>query len=155
MTNWDETFQNLPDAELDKLALLRIIECSNGICQYMFRDSEPDALSIDDTRKLMGFSMSSIKRGRIVLESETIEFSDETKEIMSNVRDLYVKGMKHQDDDAYAEFLVSSLACMIACGLDRLVEARQKLYNDCYAAPSHVWDYGLNYCKGFMATSKS
>ena len=155
MTNWTEVFQNLPDTELDKLALLRIIECSNGICQYMFRDKEPDALSIEDTRKLMGFSMSSIKRQRIVLESETIEFSDETKDIMVRVRDLYVKGMKHQDDDAYAEFLVASLACMIACGIDRLVEARQKLYNDCYAAPSHVWDYGLNYCKGFMATSKS
>ena len=155
MTNWDKTFQSLPDIELDKLAVLRIVECTNGILQYMYRDSEPDALSIEETRQIMGFSMSSIKRMQIVLENETIEFADDTKEIMANVRDLYVKGMKHGDDDAYAEFLEASLGCMLACGIDRLTTAKQKLFDNCYAAPAYTWDYGLNYCKGFMTSSKS
>jgi hypothetical protein len=31
MKNWDTIFQALPDEEQDKLALLRLIECSNGV----------------------------------------------------------------------------------------------------------------------------
>ena len=152
--NWTETFESLPDEELDKLAVLRIIETSNGICQYMYRDGDKDALSIEDTRRLMGFSMSSIKRQKIVLESETIEFSPEVKDIMVKVRDYYVQGMKMQDEEAYDEFLRASLACLIACGLDRLEAAKDKLFDQCYAAPPYVWQYGVDYCKGFMESSK-
>ncbi len=36
-------FNSLPSEELDKLAFLRIIECGNGIVQFMFRDNAPDA----------------------------------------------------------------------------------------------------------------
>jgi len=154
MTDWEIIFESLPDEELDKLAVLRILECSNGVFQYMYRDGDKNALSIEDTRRLMGFSMSSIKRQQIVLDSETIEFTPRVKEIMTKVRDLYLKGAKHGDDDAYAEFLKSSLACLQACGLDRLEAAKDKLFADCYAAPSFVWDSGLNYCKNFMASSK-
>ena len=154
MTNWDKTFNSLSDDELNDLAVLRIIETSNGIVQYMFRDKAPDALPVEETRALMGFSMSSIKRQQIVLDSETIEFTPEVKEIMTKVRDLYVRGMKHNDDEAYAEFLKSSLACLQACGIDRLEAAKAKLFSDCYAAPPFVWNYGLDYCKGFMASSK-
>ena len=154
MTNWDKTFNSLSDDELNDLAVLRIIETSNGIVQYMFRDQAPDALPVEETRALMGFSMSSIKRQQIVLDSETIEFTPEVKEIMTKVRDLYVRGMKQNNDEAYAEFLKSSLACLQACGIDRLEAAKAKLFSDCYAAPPFVWNYGLDYCKGFMASSK-
>ena len=100
MTNWTKEFTDLPSEELDALAVLRIIETSNGIIQFMFRDKEPDALSVEDTRKAMGFSMSAIKRMQIVLEDGTIDFADETKEIMGRVRDLYLKGMKQGDDSS-------------------------------------------------------
>jgi len=119
-TDWTKTFTSLPDEELDKLSVLRIIECTNGIIQFMYRDKEPDALSIEDTRKAMGFSMSAIKRMQIVLEDGTIDFSDETKEIMGRVRELYLKGMKQGDDEAYEKFLDASHACLLACGLPRL-----------------------------------
>jgi hypothetical protein len=101
----------------------------------------------------MGFSMSSIKRQQIVLDSETIEFTPRVKEIMVQVRDLYISGMKHGNEADYAEFLKSSLACLQACGIDRLVAAKDKLFADCYAAPSFVWESGLSYCKNFMASS--
>ena len=58
------------------------------------------------------------------------------------------------DDKAYAEFLKSSLACLQACGLDRLEAARAKLFADCYNAPPFVWQYGLDYCKEFLASSE-
>ena len=153
MTNWTETFESLPSDELDKLAVLRLLETSNGICQFKYRDKEADALTIDETRKIMGFSMSSIKRYRIMLENETIEFGPETKEIMAKVREIYIKGMKHGDDEAYADFLVASLACLIACGLPRLEAAKNKLFADCYAAPPYVWQWGMDYCRSFIASS--
>ena len=92
-TDWTTLFKSLPDDELDKIAVLRIIETSNGIIQHMLRNGDADALSIKETRQAMGFSMSSIKRQQIVLENETIEFAPETKKIMTDVRDLYVSGM--------------------------------------------------------------
>ena len=150
MTNWTEVFDSVPPDELDKLAVLRIMECTNGILQYMYRDGEPDALSLEETRKAMKFSMSSIKQMQIVLENETIEFADETKEIMNRVRDLYIRGMKQNDDVAYSEFLDASLACMKACGIDRLRTARDKLYDYCYEMPPYSWQMGLNYCRNFM-----
>ena len=154
MTDWKSTFESLPSEELDALAVLRIIETSNGIIQFAFRDKTPDALSVEDTRKAMGFSMSSIKRMQIVLEDGTIDFSDETKEIMGRVRDLYLKGMKQGDDEAYEKFLDASHACLIACGVPRLFEAKSRLYNECYAMPPESWDQGLAYCLSFMSSPR-
>jgi len=150
MTDWKTAFESLPDDELDKLAVLRVLECSNGIVQHMYRDGDKDALSIEDTRRLMGFSMSSIKRQQIVLDSETIEFSPEVKQLMVEVRELYVKGMKQNDDLAYAEFLKSSLACLQACGIKRIEAAKDKLFADCYSAPPFVWQFGVDYCRNFL-----
>jgi len=150
-TDWKTQFESLPPEELDALAVLRVIETTNGIIQFMFRDKDPDALSVEDTRKAMGFSMSSIKRMQIALEDGTIDFSDETKEIMGRVRDLYLKGMKQGDDEAYEKFLDASHACLIACGVPRLFEAKSRLYNECYYMPPESWDWGLSYCLNFMS----
>ena len=149
-TDWTQVFDRCTNEELDKLALLRIIECSNGIIQYMYRDNSPDALTLEETREAMGFSMSSIKRMKIVLENEIIEFSDETKKIMADVRELYISGMKRNNDEDYAEFLVASLACLQACGIERLQAAKDKLFANCYAMPPYAWDYGLDYCRNFL-----
>ena len=152
--NWAEMFNSLPSEELDKLAILRIIETGNGIVQFMFRDKEPDAYDSHDTRRCMKFSMNSIKHQRIELnDEETITFGPETAEVMTIVRDFYIRGMKRNDDAAYAEFLVASLACLKACGVERLKAARDKLFNLCYRMPPSVYDHGLNYCLGFLASS--
>ena len=149
-TDWKEVFDRCTSDELDKLAVLRIIECSNGIIQYMYRDKDKDALTLQETREAMGFSMSSIKRMRIVLENEIIEFSENTKKIMADVRTLYISGMKNNNDEDYAEFLVASLACLEACGIERLEAAKDKLFANCYAMPPYAWDYGLSYCRNFL-----
>lgn len=149
-TDWSQVFDTCTADELDKLALLRIIECSNGIIQYMYRDNSPDALTLEETREAMGFSMSSIKRMKIVLENEIIEFSDDTKKIMADVRELYISGMKMNNDADYAEFLVASFACLTACGIERLQAAKDKLFANCYSMPPYAWDFGLDYCKNFL-----
>jgi len=150
MTEWNTTFESLPPEELDKLAVLRVIETSNGIIQHMYRNGDPDALTLQETREAMGFSMSSIKRMRIVLENEIIEFSEDTKKIMADVRTLYLSGMKMNNDADYAEFLVASLACLTACGIERLQAAKDKLFAHCYSMPPYAWDFGLDYCKNFL-----
>jgi hypothetical protein len=150
MTDWTSIFTSLSDEELDKLAVLRVIETSNGCIQNLFRNEDPNALSVDETREAMQFSMGSIKRMQIVLDNETIDFADDTKKIMADVRDLYVKGQKRGDDVAFAEFLRASHACLTACGVQRLIDAKSKLYDNCYALPAHTWDWGLDYCLSFL-----
>ena len=140
---WTKIFEDLPEEELTKLAILRIMETTNGVIQFMHRDGDPEALSLEETRKAMGFSMSAIKRMKIVLENETIEFADETKEIMGKVRELYVSGMKRNNDADYAEFMKASIACMNACGLGKLKSAKDRLFSNCYAFPAYTYDWGL------------
>ena len=146
MTDWSHTFNSLPSEELDALAILRIVECTNGIIQFAFRDKDPDALSVEETRRAMGFAMSSIKRMKIVLENETIDFAEPTKDIMALVRKYYISGMKNNNDEDYAEFMLASKACMKACGIPRLREAKDKLFANCYAFPAYTYDWGLVYC---------
>ena len=148
--DWDTLFKDLPDEELDKLAVLRVIECTNGILQFMYRDKDPHALSLEETRKAMGFSMSSIKRMQIVLDNETIDFAEPTKDIMGDVRTLYVSGMKRGNDDDYAEFMRASIACMNACGHYRLKTAKDKLFSNCYAFPPYTYDWGFSYCLSLL-----
>ena len=148
--DWNSIFDALPDEELDKLAVLRVVECTNGILQFMYRDGDKDALSVEDTRKAMGFSMSSIKRMQIVLENETIEFAEPTKDIMALVRKYYISGMKQGSDEDYAEFMLASRACMKACGHYRLKSAKDKLFSNCYAFPPYTYEWGLGYCLSLL-----
>ena len=151
--DWTTLYESLPDEELDKLALLRIIECTNGIIQFMYRDKDPDALSLEETRTAMGFSMSAINRMQIVIEDETITFAEPTKDIMADVRKLYISGMKQNNDEDYAEFMRASIACMKACGIPRLKEAKDKLFANCYAFPAYTYDWGLVYCCNLVLTN--
>ena len=151
-TNWDEAFRALPSEELDKLAVLRVMECTNGVIQHLFRDEDPDALDVDETRRAMKFSMGAIKRMEIQLDDcDLITFADDTKELMWQVRDLYLAGVKRGDDEAFARFLVASSACLRACGMERLEQARSKLYNNCYEMPSYTWDWGMSYIRNFIS----
>ena len=148
--DWTTLFESLPDEELDKLAVLRIVECTNGIIQFMYRDGDKDALSLEETRRAMGFSMSAIKRMQIVLDNETIDFAEPTKDIMADVRKLYISGMKQNNDDDYAEFMKASIACMNACGHYRLKTAKDKLFSNCYAFPPYTYDWGFSYCLSLL-----
>ena len=110
MKDWKQIYSDLPEEELDKIAVLRVMECTNGIIQYAHRDNASYKLSIEDTRRAMKFSMGCIKRMRIPLKEETITFAPETEKLMHEARDLYVRGVKFGDDEAYAEFMEISKA---------------------------------------------
>jgi len=150
MKNWNKIFEALPDEEQDKLALLRLVECTNGVIQHMFRNGDADALSPEQTRTAMKFSMSAMKNQTIPLGDEVVVFAPETAKIMSEVRELYISGFKQQNQEDYDEFMIASVANLGAIGKERILDARTILFNDLYEIPVHCLDWGIQYIFGLM-----
>jgi len=150
MKNWKKIFEAIPDEEQDKLALLRVIECTNGVIQHMFRNQDADALSPEETRASMKFSMSAMKNQTIPLGDEVVVFAPETAKIMSEVRELYISGFKQQNQDDYDEFMIASVANLNSIGKERILKARTILFNDLYEIPAHCLDWGISYIFGLM-----
>ncbi len=150
MKNWHVVFQCLPNSEQEKLALLRLIECSNGVIQHMFRNKNANALSPEETRAAMKFSMGCMKSQSIPLGNEVITFAPKTAEIMAEVRRLYISGFKEQNNKNYEEFMKASVANLNAIGKDRICDARQILFYSIYEIPAHALDWGVEYIFGLM-----
>ena len=150
MKNWNKIFEALPDEEQDKLALLRVIETSNGVIQSLFRNGDEDALSPEETRTAMKFSMSCMKTQTIPLGDDIITFAPETAEIMKEVRELYISGFKNNNQIDYEEFMRASVANLNAIGKERIIDARQILFYNLYDIPAHCLDWGIQYIFGLM-----
>ena len=148
--DWNSIFRALPDEEQDKLALLRVIETSNGVIQSLFRNKDADALSPEETRAAMKFSMSAMKNQSIPLGDEVVVFAPETAKIMSEVRELYISGFKQQNQDDYDEFMIASVANLGAIGKERILKARTILFDHLYEIPVHCLDWGIEYIFGLM-----
>ena len=145
MKNWDELFGNLSDEEKNKIALLRVIECSNGAVQHMFRANDENALSIEETRDAMKFSMGCIKTMSIPLKSHTVTFAEETASVMHEVRELYISGFKNGNQEDLEEFMRASKANLNAVGQKRILEARQIVFDEVDDIPPCALDWGLEY----------
>ena len=145
MKNWDELFGNLSDEEKNKIAILRVIECSNGVVQHMFRANDEDALSIEETRDAMKFSMGCMKTMTIPLKSHTVTFAEETASVMREVRELYVSGFKNGNQEDLEEFMRASKANLNALGQKRILEARQIVFDEVDDIPPCALDWGLGY----------
>ena len=150
MKKWNKIFEALPDEEQDKLALLRLVECTNGVIQHMHRNGDPDALSLEETRTAMKFSMSAMKTQTIPLGDEVIVFAPETARIMCEVRELYISGFKQQNQEDYEEFMVASVANLGAIGKERILKARKILFDNLYEIPHFTLDWGLSYIFSLM-----
>ena len=149
MIDWDARFSALPDAEKDKIALLRLVECSNGVIQFKFRDEDEDALSVEETRNSMKFSMKCMKTMEIPLGEEVITFSPETAELFTEMRRLYISGAKQNNQVDFNEFLKGSKANLLAVGKERILEARRLAFNHIDELPPHTLDWGLAYIFSF------
>ena len=150
MKDWNSIFKAIPDEEQDKLALLRLIETSNGVIQHMFRDGDDDALSIRETRDAMKFSMNCMKTQTIPLGEQVITFAPQTAKVMKEIRELYISGFKNNNKDDFNEFMVASVANLDAIGKDRILHARQILFESLYEIPHHCLDWGLSYIFALM-----
>ena len=150
MKDWKTLYSNLPSEELDKIAVLRVMECTNGIIQYAHRDNASYKLSIEETRRAMKFSMSSIKNLQIPLKEETLTFAPETQELMRQARDFYVRGMKQGDDEAYAEFMRISKESARACGMERIIKAQKLIEEQVDDIPTQTIVWGVEYLMQFF-----
>jgi len=150
MKDWETLFNNLSETEKDKLAILRVMECSNGCIQYAFRDSESRALSLEETRRAMKFSMSCMKTMSIPFKDRTITFEPETEELFREVRELYISGVKFNNDDDYKEFIRASGATARACGEERIVKAKNILEENIDDIPPHTLEWGVRYLLKFL-----
>ena len=148
--DWDLIFKYLPDGEKDKVAVLRVMECANGVMQHAFRGKQIFAYSLYETRRAMKFSMSSMKTLEIPLRNETISFEPETQVILRKARDLYISGFKNGNDEDLAEFYRMSAATVRALGEERLVKANEVLKENIDAIPDQALDWGLDYLRQFL-----
>ena len=150
MKNWSTIFNNLSDDEKDKVAVLRVMECANGVMQHAYRDGQIFAYSTYETRKAMKFSMSCMKRMEIPLKEETIAFEPETEKLMREVRDLYISGFKNGNDEDFEEFMIVSGACIRALGQDRIIKAKDILAQNTTDIPLQALDWGVRYINQFF-----
>jgi hypothetical protein len=148
MKDWQSLFETLSDEEKDGIALLRVMECTNGVIQFAYRGNEPWALPIEKTREVMNFSMGCIKRWTIPLKEGDVTFSPETVEILKEVRELYQKGKK--DDAAFAEFMRASAATAKVCGKERIMKASEVLAENFDVFPDGTLNWGVNYLMQFL-----
>ena len=133
--NWTNFFNNLSDEEKDKIAVLRVMECTNGIVQYAHRDGESYALPIEETREAMKFSMGCMKRMEIPLKDKLIRFAPETEATLRKVRELYISGVKNGNEEDYREFMRASEASAKAVGLDKILQAASLIKNQMECPP--------------------
>lgn len=150
MKDWNKIFDSLSDIEKDNLAILRVIECTNGVIQHMHRNGDDDALSLEETRTAMKFSMGCMKTQEISLDDKVITFTPETKEILCMIRELYISGFKNNNEYDYNEFMIASQANLNAIGKERILRARTILFEHLYDIPVHCIDWGIQYIFGLM-----
>jgi len=106
---------------LDSVALIRAIECTNGCIQYAFRDEEPYALGLEQTRLSMKTSMAFIKTKKLkVPDGSVIECHPSVIDALNTVRDIYIRGFKNGDDDAMMEFYAQSVSQFFVIGREKL-----------------------------------
>ena len=149
MIDWNTRFQALPDTEKDKIALLRVIECTNGVIQHSYRSGDDDTLTVDEVRDAMKFSMGCMKRQEIPIGDKVVTFAPETKELMTEMRRLYISGAKQNNQADFNEFLKGSKANLLAIGKERILEARRLAFNHIDELPPHTLDWGLEYIFSF------
>ena len=150
MKNWKAIFDAIPPVEQDKLALLRLIECSNGVIQHSYRSGEDDTLTTDEVRTAMKFSMGCMKTQSIPVGEEVVVFAPETAEIMKEVRRLYISGFKNNNEEDYDEFMNASVANLNAIGKERILLARRTIFEHIDEIPPHTLEWGLGYIFSIM-----
>lgn len=146
MKNWEKFFGSLTENQLQAVALLRVIECTNGCIQHAYRAQHPKALSVEETRKAMKYSMATMKDLSFKVGQVEYFFSGEVAEGLREARELYVRAFKQGNEEAMKEFMDCSVACAKTLGEARIRAAgeavRQNL-GECY--PQHTVGWGESY----------
>ncbi len=119
-----QQWSNISEEDLDKLAILRALEVTNGCTQWAHRRGDEESLSLEQTRKCMKLSMSSIKNKQIDLTNgESITFSPQMQELIEDGREIYINAFKNNVPDQDREFYALSAAQFLTYGKPRMKKA--------------------------------
>ena len=155
MENWINFYSSLSEDLLKAIALLRVIECTNGCIQHAFRDGAPDALTVEQTRTAMTYSMAAMKNLEFTVGSTTYKFSGEVANKLKEARELYIRAFKKNEDGAIEEFFDCSIACAKAIGIDRIREAMKIVKENLSETfPPHTVEWGANYLANLTRDKK-
>lgn len=125
MRDWNRFYQSLNEDNLQAIALLRVIECTNGCIQHAFRDRDPKALPVEQTREAMKYSMAAMKNQAFTIGEKTYCFEREVAQGLKEARELYIRAFKQGDESAMDEFFDCSIACAKTLGEHRIKQAAQ------------------------------
>lgn len=106
-----QELQKIDSEELDKLALLRVLEVTNGCTQWGFRRKDEQCLSVDQTRECMRKVIGFIQDKKIYLPSgESICFTSSIEQLIDEGRELYQDAFKKNIADKEKEYYAYSTA---------------------------------------------
>ncbi|BAQ62569.1 hypothetical protein GM3708_2975 [Geminocystis sp. NIES-3708] len=126
--NYLPLWQNIPSDDLDKLALIRALEVTNGRTQWAYRRQDKDCLSLEQTQKCMKLSMSSIKNKEIRLNNgDVIKYTGILADLMDESRGLYIDAFKNNILGKDEEFYALSTAQFLVHGKERMNKCFQIL----------------------------
>lgn len=114
-------WQNIPPEDLDKLALIRALEVTNGCTQWAYRRGDKDCLSLEKTQQCMKLSMSSIKNKKIILNNgDIIQYTGLLAPLLDESRNLYIDAFKNNISGKDEEFYALSTAQFLVHGKERM-----------------------------------
>jgi hypothetical protein len=119
-------FQKIDPEELDKLAILRVLEVTNGCTQWGFRRQDKQCLSVEQTRECMRKVIGFIKDKKIEFaHREAIHFTPIIEQLIDEGRSLYQDAFKNNVAGAEKEYYAYSTAQFSVYGRQRLEAAMQ------------------------------
>ncbi|ACK71725.1 conserved hypothetical protein [Gloeothece citriformis PCC 7424] len=117
--------------ELNKFALLRVLEVTNGCTQWAFRRGEQCSLPLSQTRQCMKMVMGFIKRQTMEFPSQgSYVFNAHSEDFLNKNRQLYCDAFKNNIKEAKRTYYALSTAQFIAYGRSRLLEAMALVKQD-------------------------
>jgi hypothetical protein len=145
-------WERINPQELDKLAFLRALEITNGCTQWAYRRQDRECLSLEQTRKCMQLSMSSIKNKKIKFKHrENMTFSPEINDLIEEGRSLYIDAFKNNIKGKEEEFYALSTAQFLVYGKERIDRAFEIIKDEFmdYFTPYFI-NKGINYISPYL-----
>ncbi len=92
--------QKIESKELDNLAILRVLEVTNGCTLWGFRRKDEGCLSVEHTRECMKKVIGFIQDKKIDFPSgESIHFTSSIQQLIGEGRELYQDASKKNIPD--------------------------------------------------------
>lgn len=144
--------QQIDPQELDKLALLRVLEVTNGCTQWAFRRQDKNCLSVEQTRECMKQVMGFIKNKKILLaQNRIIEFTPVIEQLIDEGRQLYQDAFKNQVEGSEKEYYAYSTAQFLIYGRQRLEQALGEIRQEFEALfTSYYLEKGRRYIAPYL-----